>query len=156
MPRTTRAAAKAQAEHVEPAGLTVAPDGKRDALRSITPNSIEEPQEAERPIDEDTAKKKKSKAKGRKKKGGNNNIDPEEGVCNPHPCPCLLFAVLLALPCSFLATLTCASRLPQTATATSPSSARPHPPSNCNILPATHPKRRQLRILSPTPRLTAM
>jgi hypothetical protein len=67
MPRTTRAAAKAQAEHVEPVGLTVAPDAKRDPLRSITPNSFEGSPEAERPAEEDAAKKK-SKPKGRKKK----------------------------------------------------------------------------------------
>jgi hypothetical protein len=65
MPRTTRAAAKAQAE---PLGLTVAPDAKRDPLRSVTPNSFEGSPEAEKPIEEDAAKKKKAKAKGRKKK----------------------------------------------------------------------------------------
>ena len=68
MPRTTRAAAKAQAEHVEPLGLTVALDAKRDPLRSVTPNSGEGSPETEKPIEEDAAKKKKAKAKGRKKK----------------------------------------------------------------------------------------
>ena len=103
MPRRTRAAAKAQAEHVEPLGLALAADAKRDALRSITPNSVDGSAEAEKPIEEDAAKKKKSKAKGRKKKGKkdasddkakaeNNDDDDErdgiEGVL-PHPCPCL-------------------------------------------------------------------
>ena len=75
MPRTTRAAAKAQAEHVEPVGLTVAPDAKRDPLRSITPNSFDGSPEAERPIEDDAAKKKKAKAKGRKKKAKKDAAD---------------------------------------------------------------------------------
>jgi hypothetical protein len=140
MPRTTRAAAKAQAEHVEPLGLALAADAKRDALRSITPNSVDGSAEAEKPIEEDAAKKKKSKAKGRKKKGkkdasddkakaddddepaGEADRDGIEGV-SPHPCPCL------PLP---------ADILPQTVT--SSTNARRRQPSRNYTSPTIHPK----------------
>jgi hypothetical protein len=77
MPRTTRAAAKAQAEPLDPLGLSVTADGKRDPLRNMTPNSFDGSTEAERPIEEDAAKKKKPKAKGRKKKTKKGAADDE-------------------------------------------------------------------------------